>query len=486
MSKILLTDLPWRGKKYAGRAGMRWAHTSSKSPVISFRPFPFYMGCTAALLEKSNHEVCVVDALAERLSDEEFFSRVKEFDPDFILAETHTPSYNNDREYMKELKEKFPKTKLILAGPHATALPEQVLKETGKFVDYIITGEYEHLTLDVVEGREKGPVVRLKEAKDMNDIPWPARHLFKMELYNEVFCRDFPNMQLMASRGCPFRCSYCNIYQMTAGRKQRTRKVDDVIEEIRHIVNEYNPKEIYFDDDNIDATASWLNELMDAKIKAGEQDKKMKIHFTCMGHVNIKPELLDKMRQAGCVGIKFGIESTDNEVLKRLGKGMTKEMAIRTIEHCRKIGIKTHLTFCIGLPGDNEKTVKETMEFAQKYGDQYQVSIAAPFPNTPLWEEAMQNGWMEFDSWDHFDGMEDSIINYPHLSNETLKKIAEAGQSDTYTKIIKSGEWKKYLKMIYKERGLGGVAKLMFLRAPGMARDAVKGKIKGKKQKTND
>ncbi|MDP2750693.1 MAG: hypothetical protein Q8O89_07730, partial [Nanoarchaeota archaeon] len=156
------------------------------------------------------------------------------------------------------------------------------------------------------------------------------------------------------------------------------------------------------------------------------------------------------------------------------------EMAIKTIEYCKKIGIKTHLTFCIGLPGDTEETVKETMKFAQKYGDQYQVSIAAPFPNTPLWEEAIQNGWMEFDSWDRFDGMEDSIINYPHLSNETLKKIAEAGQSNTYSKIVMSGEWKKYLKMIYKERGFSGIAKLMFVRGPGMAKNVIINKIKRK------
>ncbi|MDP2750643.1 MAG: radical SAM protein, partial [Nanoarchaeota archaeon] len=314
MSKILLVDLPWRGKVYAGRAGMRWAHTSNKSPVISFRPFPFYIGCTAALLEQKGHEVIVVDALAEKLSDEDFFRRIEEFNPDFILAETHTPSYNNDKIYMKELKDNFPNIKLILAGPHATALPEQVLKETGSFVDFIISGEYEHLTLHVIDGKEKGPIVKLKESKEMNEIPWPARHLFKMNLYNEVFCRDFPNVQLMASRGCPFRCSYCNIYQMSGGRKHRTRNIDDVMAEIKQIVETYKPKEIYFDDDNIDATQNWLSALMNAKIESGKKDRNLKIPFTCMGHVNIKPELLDKMKEAGCVGIKLGIESTDNEV----------------------------------------------------------------------------------------------------------------------------------------------------------------------------
>ena len=86
--------------------------------------------------------------------------------------------------------------------------------------------------------------------------------------------------------------------------------------------------------------------------------------FCCMGHVSIRPELLEKMKKAGCQGIKFGIESSNNEVLKRLKKGITIEMAKRTIKKCKELGIKTHLTYCIGLPGDTEKTIKDTIMFS--------------------------------------------------------------------------------------------------------------------------
>ena len=102
--RILFADLPWIGKKYAGRAGMRWAHTSDKTPIISFRPFPFYMACAAAVAEKEGHVVKVVDALAEQLSEDVFYEKVKEFNPDFIVSETHTPSYNNDRKITGKLK----------------------------------------------------------------------------------------------------------------------------------------------------------------------------------------------------------------------------------------------------------------------------------------------------------------------------------------------------------------------------------------------
>jgi len=82
--KVLIADLPWKGKKYAGRAGMRWAHTSDKTPIVSFRPFPFYMGTCAAVLEKAGHEVKILDALSEQLTDDEFFDKVLEYDPDYI------------------------------------------------------------------------------------------------------------------------------------------------------------------------------------------------------------------------------------------------------------------------------------------------------------------------------------------------------------------------------------------------------------------
>ncbi len=461
--KILITELPWRGKKYAGRAGMRWAHTSDKTPLLSFRPFPFYLGCTAALLEKKGHEVLVIDSLAEQLSDKQYFRRVQDFAPDFILSEIHTPSYNNDREYMRILKN-LTGAKMIFAGPHPTALPQQVLKENRGVADFILVSEYEHLALKAVEGKARKGVVRSRQLVDINNIPWPARHLFRMELYNEAFCRNYPNIQMMASRGCPLGCSYCNIFTMNNFQRiHRKRDVSNVVDEMEFCISKYRPRELYLDDDNIDISPQWLSSLLDEKMqRIGD------FPFTCMGHVNVSSELLEKMRRAGCVGIKLGIESVNNSVLKRLGKGMTRKMAEHTVKKCKALGIKTHLTFCIGLPGDTKESVSETIRFALQHGDSFQISIAAPFPGTPLWDEVVRSGWTSFSSWDSFDGMKDAIINYPDLSNSELSRIVSAAQSMSYKKALLSGEWKKYVKMIYREKGVGGISRLAFIRGPGM------------------
>jgi anaerobic magnesium-protoporphyrin IX monomethyl ester cyclase len=468
MSRVMICDLPWKGKKYAGRTGMRWAHTSSKEPVVSFRPFPFYMATTAAVLENAGHEVLVVDALAERLDDEIFFKKACDFKPDFVLAEVHTPSYSNDRFYFSEIK-KSTGAKNIFAGPHPTAVPEQVLKENEGVADYVAVSEYEFLVLDIVEGRAKEGIVRQAAITDVNKIPWPARHLFKMNLYNEVFCREYPNMQLMASRGCPFMCTYCNVFTMNNfAHKQRTRDPEDVWNEAEFVIEKYKPKELYFDDDNINASPIWFEEFLDEKIRRG-----IDIPFTCMGHVNITEKLLGKMKKANCAGWKLGIESTDDNVLRILRKGTNNAIQMRTLEKCRELGIKCHLNFCIGLPGDTEETVKSTLEFAKKWGDHYQVSIAAPLPGTSLFNEARKEGWVNEVDWNKFDGMEDAIIQYPHLPIEVLKKLAMRGQSNTYKKTLASGEWKKYVKMIYNERGPGGVAKLIFVRGPGITKEVL-------------
>ena len=475
--RILIADLPWRGKKYAGRAGMRWAHTSNKEPVVSFRPFPFYLACTAAMLEQAGHQVKVVDALAEGLDDRRFFSRVAHFNPDYILAETHTPSYNNDRQYAAELK-RLTGAKFVFAGPHATALPQQVLKENPA-VDYVLVGEYEHLMARLVEEKPKRSVLWSHEPVDINTIPWPARHLFRMELYNEVFCREYPNLQMMASRGCFYRCSYCNIHLMNGGHIHRPRKAEDVIAEMKYCIATYKPKELYFDDDCINGTPKALEAWLDLKIKEG-----IDIPFTAMGHVAISEKLLEKMAQAGCVGLKFGVESADNDVLRRLKKGITIEQVIKTVSICKRLGIRTHLTYAIGLPGDTEETVRKTIDFAKRYGDHYQISMAAPFPGTELYEEAKREGWLNFRSWNDFDGMKDAIVNYPHLSSRRLYELYSEGQASTYRKVFDRGEWLKYLKMIYKERGAAGIAKLAFVRAPGILKEAFFTKRKSGQRKT--
>jgi anaerobic magnesium-protoporphyrin IX monomethyl ester cyclase len=465
--KVLLVNLPWRGTKYAVRAGVRWAHTFDKESVVSFRPFPFIMACAAALLEKKGHSVKVIDALAESMSEQEFYREIAEFRPDFIVAETSTPSYSNDIYFVSQLKKRG-NGKIVLTGQHATAMPDEIAKEN-KEVDHVLVGEYEYLLLNLVEGKAKGRVIRPKKLVDIDTIPWPARHMFKMSLYNEAFCRAYPNMQFMFSRGCYYRCSYCNTHLMCNGYNYRARDAKDMLAEIKFCIARYHPKELYFDDDLINGDLKALEAFLDLKIK-----EDVRIPFTAMAHLNFPEALLEKAKRAGCVGLKFGVESASNDVLRKLGKGITTELAVRTITKCKKLGIRTHLTYAIGLPGDTEETIKATIKFARKYGDHYQISLASPFPGTELYKMAEQNGWLRVKSLQDYNGLNNATIDYPNLPSKKILALYKEGQSNSYRKILVSGEWKKYLRMIYKERGMPGILKLVFLRGPSIAWEIVK------------
>ncbi len=470
--RVLFVNLPWRGRDYAVRAGSRWAHSIKKTKkVVDYRPFPFFMASAAALAEKK-HEALVIDALAEGISEQEFFSRVLSFKPDFTLAEISTPSYNNDLYFLAEIKKRTG-SKIIVAGQHPSALPEETLKEN-RFIDHLLVGEYEYLLSDILDHpKTKERLHRFDRLVDIDKIPWPARHLFKMELYNEPFCNDYPNIQMMASRGCFYRCSYCNTFLLYGGRNYRFRSPKDIVDEMEFCVKTYHPKEFYFDDDLINAQPEKLEEMCLLKIKRG-----IKTPFSAMAHSNISRKTLEIMKKAGCRALKFGVETSNEEALRLLGKGITIDMVKTAVRNCRELGIRTHLTYAIGLPGETEETLKKTLSFAMKYGDSYQISLATPYPGTPLYNLGRAKGWLRVDSWDDFDGAKKAIMSYPNLSSEEIYSIYKLGQKSFYRKLLESGEYKKFIRMAYEEGGIPNLARLLFVRGPGLLKDIIESKLR--------
>ncbi len=471
--KILLVNPPWRGKDYAVRAGSRWAHSHSKNQkIVSYRPFPFYLGSAAALLEK-NHTVGVIDALAQNIPENEFLKQVEKFKPDLVFSEIATPSYHNDMWFMDKIKQ-ITNAKIVLGGQHVSALPDKVVKN--KFVDHALIGEYEFLLKNIVDSKSKKPkekIIRVKELVDINKIPWPARHMFDMSLYNEPFCNNYPNIQMLASRGCYYRCSYCTIFMMYGGRNYRFRNPSDILDEIEHCIEKYNPKEFYFDDDLVNGKPDQLEKFCEQKIK-----RKIDIPFSAMAHSKITKQTLKLMKRAGCTALKFGVESSSDDVLKQLGKGITIDSVKKAVKNCKDLGIRTHLTYAIGLPGDTEKKVKDTIRFAMEYGDSYQISICTPYPGTPYFETAKQNGWLRYDSWQDFDGAKGAIVDLPTLSAKQTNKLYELGKNSVYRKFLQSGEFTKLIKMAYQEGGMLHLAKLSLLRGPGIAKAVIESKLK--------
>jgi radical SAM superfamily enzyme YgiQ (UPF0313 family) len=440
--KILICNPPWlKGERTGIRSGSRWPFTIEKkkeSVREKYMPFPFNLAYAAAVLEKNGFEVNVIDAIAMEYSENQFLNKVKKINPDLIFMESFTPSFENDLYYAKRLKE-ITHAIIVFGGQHVTALPNEVLKFP--FIDFGVIAEYDYTLLELVEKlskgkklkniaglayKDKGEIIvnKRRPLVDVNGLPFPARHLFPMDRYNENFCDYFPNIQILTSRGCPFRCIFCLEPWVWYGPSYRARNVDLVIKEIEEVVERYKPKEIYFDDSTFTVDNERTIKLSNAIKNSG-----IDLPWSCMTAANtvLKKEMLVRMYESGCYKMKLGLESASSEILKNVGKPFRVEDLERVLRWCKEIGIRVHLTSMFGLPGETVSTIKKTLEYLRKVAEKglaesLQFSIATPFPGTKFYEMAKQNGWLISSKWSDFDGTCKAVISYPNLSAEEIEK----------------------------------------------------------------
>ena len=134
-------------------------------------------------------------------------------------------------------------------------------------------------------------------------------------------------------------------------------------------------------------------------------------------------EMLKMMKEAGCIGIKFGVESADPEILKQIKKPVNLERVKQVVKWCKKLGINSHATFCVGLPGETEETIQKSIHFMEKLGvNTAQVSRAVPYPGTPFFEWAKQNDYLLTEDWERYDASIESVLKYPQISSERLDR----------------------------------------------------------------
>ena len=434
MIRVLLANVPW--VEGGVRAGSRWPAKYSKDMAVTYSPFPFYMAYTAALLEKNTDcELLVLDCLAEKISHEEFYNRCKKFSPDLIVMETSTVSFDNDIEICKKLKD-LTNAKIVLAGPHATVFYKGILLKY-QFIDFIAVGEYEFIILDLVKILESGKNTKINGLasrdnnsvilekrpllNDLDKLPFPAWHLFQMEKYWS-YAAKYPAFQMISSRGCLFKCIFCVYPQTFDCGTYRFNSPERTINEIKFVIENYEPRSIWFDDSTFTMNQERVKKLCDLKT-----ENKIDIEWGCMTHTQVMTEeLAKKMRKAGCIRISFGIESGNQTIVNRIGKGLNLEHTKKIFNICKENGIRADATFMFGLPGETKETIKRTMKFVKELNPSFaQFSIATPLPGTKFYEMANKNGWIIKDDFSLYDGNNCSVISYPNLKAEEIEKAAK-------------------------------------------------------------
>jgi radical SAM superfamily enzyme YgiQ (UPF0313 family) len=225
---------------------------------------------------------------------------------------------------------------------------------------------------------------------------------------------------------------------MYGGNKYRTREPKDVVDEIVECVRLYGFKSFYIDDDTFNVGKKRVLEFCDLIIKSG-----VNIPWSVMARADTTDfETLAKMKEAGLCAIKYGVESGDQEILDKSGKKLDLEVAKKTIAETKRLGLKCHLTFLFGLPGENEETVRKTMELAFELGsDTAQFSIVTPFPGSALYNDLREKGYLVSENFEEYDGNNRAVIRTDALTPEDLESILKNATGSWLRKTLLKRVW---------------------------------------------
>ena len=434
------------------RAGSRWPFTlhPEKDGRIYYIPFPFFLAYAASLLKREGKRARLVDAIAEEISEQELIGRLKDYNPALILVETSTPSFASDLRIIGNIHNNLPACRIALCGPHASVFPEEILNDH-HLIDYLLVGEYEYTLLELVNHLEnslslesisglafrENQKVRINRPRPTIDnldiLPWPEREDLPIYRYNDSFAGlPVPNVQIWSSRGCPFQCTFCLWPQaIYKERRYRKRSPEDVVDEMEYLIKRFNFRAVYFDDDIFNIDREHLLTVCSQII-----DRKIAIPWAGMARADLMDEeLLERLAKAGLYAVKYGIESASHDILTRCKKSMDLARAGRMIKLTKRLGIKVHLTFCLGLPGETKDTAQETLDFIENVRpDSLQASFATPFPGTEYFKYAKGEKTLLSEDWSDYDGNQKCIIKTQGLASRELEEIRTAFTFNKYPK----------------------------------------------------
>jgi hopanoid biosynthesis associated radical SAM protein HpnJ len=427
MSKTLFLSPP-SFDGFDGGAGSRY---QAKREVTSYW-YPTWLAQPAALVPNSRlldcppHEISVAECL--RIASEY----------DHVIIHTSTPSLRNDGKVAEAIKEQKPNTLIGFVGAHAAVLPTETLKASPA-IDWVGRKEFDYTCKEVAEGRPLAEVKGLsyrKEGKilhnpereliaDMDAMPW-VMDVYKRDLQIEKYFIGYlqhPYVSLYTGRGCPAQCTFCLWPQTIGGHKYRVRSAENVAAELQYAKKLFpQAREFFFDDDTFTANLPRARET--AKLL-----KSLGVPWSCNSRANVNYETIKLMKDCGLRLFLVGYESGSQAILDRVKKGVTVEEMRAFTKACREVGVVIHGTFVLGLPIETKETIEETIRFAQELDVfSIQVSLAAPYPGTELYEMAKQNGWFsKRDKTDilHGDGIQQSTLEYPDLSKDEIFEAVE-------------------------------------------------------------
>jgi hopanoid biosynthesis associated radical SAM protein HpnJ len=407
---------------FDGAAGSRY---QARREVRSFW-YPTWLAQPAALVADSR----LVDAPARGLSLDDVLPLAKDYE--LLVLYTSTPSFASDVKVAEAFKAANGRLRIGMVGAHVAVSPEPSLLASDA-IDFVGRAEFDYTIREVAEGRPlaaidglsykiDGRVVHNRERaliEDMDRLPFVV-DVYRRDLVVEDYFIGYllhPYLSLYTGRGCKSRCTFCLWPQTIGGHHYRTRSPESVAAEIA-LARRYFPqvREFFFDDDTFTDDRPRAEAIARLLGRLG-------VTWSCNAKANVPYETLKIMRQNGLRLLLVGYETGSQQILHNIKKGMRLEFARRFSEDCHKLGITVHGTFILGLPGETQATIEETIRFAREVNPHtIQVSLAAAYPGTELYRQAQENGWLLGDGQRLVStkGLQISSLSYPHLSHDEI------------------------------------------------------------------
>src|SRR3989441_8739918 len=411
---------------FDGGAGSRY------QPKREFRSFWYPTGLAqpAALVPGSR----LIDAPPDGLALDDVRPFARQYD--LCVLHTSTPSFPGDVAVAEALEAENPRLLIGMVGA-AVAVAREASLRASPALDFVAGSEFDFTIQEVAQGRPledvsglsyrvNGRVEHTPERpilEDMDRLPF-VTPIYKRDLTVEHYAIGYlryPYVSLYTGRGCRSKCTFCLWPQTVGGQRYRTRSVGHVAEEMA-LAQRLFPqvKEFFFDDD------TFTDDLPRAEAIARELGK-LGITWSVNAKANVPYATLKVLKDNGLRLLLVGYESGNQQILNNIKKGVRLDVAREFTRDARALGITIHGTFIMGLPGETSETIEETIRFAQRIDpDTLQVSLAAPYPGTALWRQAVENGWLDDGKLVDDHGMQAAVLGSPHLSRTEIYASVEA------------------------------------------------------------
>lgn len=452
--------------------------------------YPLWLSCATGVLEEDSHEVRLVDAPAWGWNRDDVMKDVVAFCPDMVVVDTSFVSLANDIVVGQVIKGRVKDATVVLVGPPASQSSEEMLSKDG--IDVVARFEYEFTLRELARVLESGgniagvkgisykqggkgvhnPDREPTTARDLDEMPFVSRVYKKHLNVRDYFLGSslYPEVQIFAGRGCPHQCTFCSWPETFTGRKYRVRSAESIVDELEYIKKELpQVREVFVEDDTF---------TIDRKVVQATCDeirrRNLNIVWSCNVRAEFDYETMREMKKAGCRLIIVGFESGNDGILENIKKGITAERMRKFNSDAKKAGLIVQGDFIIGLPGETQETVQQTLNFIRELRPCIlQVSVATPIPGTEFHRWASENNFISNGLRAAVDGggFQKSVISYPELNSRDMEIYVDKALSDYYLSIsyipiafsnVLRKTWASELEMLAKS----GWGFLKYLRRP--------------------